>query len=362
MPGMTFKQLEQEVLALRDELAKMRRLYEDLFYNLDDDNFSSRLVLEKNNMKTEISAAAGEIKTKVSRSELDGELEKYSTITQTADKIGMAVTEINDTLNNYSTIEQTAHSITTAVNAEREFVTGNYFNKADTQSQITQSANSILSEVSSTYETKSSAEENYSSFASQIEQTEQAIQTKVSASFLEPVITGAQPDSTGNFDKTKMYYYADKYYFWNGTKWAEATDKNIYSAFLQTADGFYFQGDVETNTNNGVKMKMDGSYFKIYQPGYENAPKAQIGFFDLVSGGQTLAIPQIILGVGNGASSAVPGAFRDQLLIQKFDGSAYLRYIDGNDIVHSLRFDENGVDFTEANGISGISGNIAVFG
>ena len=38
---MDFKQLRSEVQSLRDELAMMKRHYEDLLYNLDDDNISS---------------------------------------------------------------------------------------------------------------------------------------------------------------------------------------------------------------------------------------------------------------------------------------------------------------------------------
>ena len=40
---MNFKQLRNEVQLLRDELAIMKRKYEDILYNLDDDNFSRRI-------------------------------------------------------------------------------------------------------------------------------------------------------------------------------------------------------------------------------------------------------------------------------------------------------------------------------
>ena len=39
--SMNFKQLRSEVQSLRDELAMMKRHYEDLLYNLDDDNILS---------------------------------------------------------------------------------------------------------------------------------------------------------------------------------------------------------------------------------------------------------------------------------------------------------------------------------
>ena len=44
---MDIKKLRNEVQLLRDELAIMQRKYEDILYNLDDDNFSSQLKKEK---------------------------------------------------------------------------------------------------------------------------------------------------------------------------------------------------------------------------------------------------------------------------------------------------------------------------
>ena len=86
---MDFKQLRNEVQLLRDELAIMKRKYEDILYNLDDDNFSSRIVKEKGDMKTAIEVNAEGIKTKVSQEDLD----KYSTIEQTAESIQSVVSK-----------------------------------------------------------------------------------------------------------------------------------------------------------------------------------------------------------------------------------------------------------------------------
>ena len=46
---MDFKELRNEVQMLRDELAIMQRKYEDILYNLDDENFSGVLLKEKDN-------------------------------------------------------------------------------------------------------------------------------------------------------------------------------------------------------------------------------------------------------------------------------------------------------------------------
>lgn len=86
---MNYKQLRNEVQLLRDELALMKRKYEDIIYNLDDDNFSSKIIKERDNMKAEISITAQEIKTKVSRDVLGA----YSTISQTAEAITSVVSK-----------------------------------------------------------------------------------------------------------------------------------------------------------------------------------------------------------------------------------------------------------------------------
>lgn len=91
--NMNFKQLKSEVQSLRDELAMMKRKYEDILYNIGDENFSSTFIREKNSMRTQISVNAQGIETKVSRSDLKGELEGYSTIEQTADAITSVVSK-----------------------------------------------------------------------------------------------------------------------------------------------------------------------------------------------------------------------------------------------------------------------------
>ena len=63
---MDFKRLRNEVQLLRDELAIMQRKYEDILYNLDDDNFSTQFK-----------------KSKVSKEDLSA----YTTLEQTADAI-----------------------------------------------------------------------------------------------------------------------------------------------------------------------------------------------------------------------------------------------------------------------------------
>lgn len=88
-----FKKLKSEVVFLRDELAKMKRFYEDLFYNLDDDNFSGTFLKEKNNMKSSIKMNEEGIKTSVKKindaqEQINGNYESLiSEINQTAESI-----------------------------------------------------------------------------------------------------------------------------------------------------------------------------------------------------------------------------------------------------------------------------------
>lgn len=84
---MTDRQLRNEVQLLRDELAIMKRKYEDILNNLDTDNFSSRFVKEQGDMRTAIKVTAKGIETKVSKEDLDGELAEYTTLEQTSKAI-----------------------------------------------------------------------------------------------------------------------------------------------------------------------------------------------------------------------------------------------------------------------------------
>lgn len=84
---MNFKELRTEVQLLRDELAIFKRRYEDSIYDLDSDNFGKSYTVEQNRMKAQIKINADAIETKVSDTDLESSLEKYSTITQTASMI-----------------------------------------------------------------------------------------------------------------------------------------------------------------------------------------------------------------------------------------------------------------------------------
>ncbi len=99
---MDFKELRNEVQLLRDELAIMRREYEDLFHNLDTENFSSELtkkinsVVTSDDVESRITQEADKISSEVEQKILSSEGGIYSYISfieQTANRITIVVSD-----------------------------------------------------------------------------------------------------------------------------------------------------------------------------------------------------------------------------------------------------------------------------
>lgn len=136
---MDFKQLRNAVQVLTDEIAILKRKYEDAIYNLDSDNFSKGFTIEQNNMKAQVKVTAEAIKTMVSYNDLE------------------------NTLSEYSTIEQTAQTITSTVTGEyvETLIGDTYVTNAFLQSEIKQSADSIMMTVEETYEDRVTGLENF---------------------------------------------------------------------------------------------------------------------------------------------------------------------------------------------------------
>lgn len=200
---MNFKQLKNEVQSLRDELAIMKRKYEDIIYNLDTDNFSQRIVKQGKDMYTKIEQTAEEISLQAEKvgentknlSELQITAEeiqmavfeenedgtKTSKITQTADAIRSEIKSATETLDgkfkNYSTTEQTEIKISAKV---EEYVTNTLDDKdyvTNAELQIT--ADGIRSTVTSNYNSLSGDIDDVRSYASNINQTANSISTRV---------------------------------------------------------------------------------------------------------------------------------------------------------------------------------------
>lgn len=195
---MTDKQLRNEVQLLRDELAIMKRKYEDIIYNLDTDNFSSRFVKEQGDMKTAIEVTAKGIEAKVSNEEFQSKL------SLTAKSFETSISDLDSTLS--SKITQSAETIKAEVKQELEdgdFVTKTTFGLTTDE---------LFSEVSR-LDTRA---DNLSDSISSVRQTANSISTKVTK-ITNGKFTDGSKDSEGN----ELYY----------------------TLFTQDAEKFTFQGD-----------------------------------------------------------------------------------------------------------------------
>lgn len=210
---MNDKQLRNEVQLLRDELAIIKRKYEDIIYNLDTDNFSSRFVKEQGDMKTAIEVNAEGIKTKVSNEDLNKSLSGYSTIEQTAEKISATVTKeyVTDLIND-------------------EFVTN-----AKLQSEITQTAEEINSIVEANYN-------DLDFYISSVSQKANKISTRV-----ESVENGQFGDYT-LFEQTDDTFLFDGDYM------------KISSAIMLTDNDRNHVFSIFHNEGNGVSAGRRGTY------------------------------------------------------------------------------------------------------
>lgn len=214
--NMDFKQLRNEVQLLRDELAIMKRKYEDIIYNLDTDNFSSRFVKEQGDMRTAIEINAEGIKTEVTN-RIDADTELSSEITQNADKIEMEVTE----------------------------------RKAEDR---------VLS--------------------SKITQTAEEISTSVSKQITIQFESNVMPtkDNTSDAEKGMLCEYDGELYYYNDIleDWEEYPYDGVNSKFIQTASGFKFTNDVKidadlivSGTVSADRIDTDNlSCTRLYASGY----------------------------------------------------------------------------------------------
>ncbi len=207
---MNDKQLRNEVQLLRDELAIMKRKFEDIIYNLDTDNFSSRFVKEQGDMRTAIEVTAEGVKSKVSKEDLA----KYSTIEQTAEKIrfevGATYGYVDDQLTNYSTIEMTDDMINMRV--------GDVETELYAQLSITQDEISMV--------------------------VPKNISTKFESNVM-PTWSNTTYEEKGMLCEYRgvLYYWNDISQDWKEYPYADG----IKSQFVQTGDGFELTGDVAIN-------------------------------------------------------------------------------------------------------------------
>lgn len=230
---MNFTELRQEVADLSNELARMKRTYEDLLYNLDLSNFSGQAVKEANNVKSTIVQTAEKIKTEINeRKEENGSIkEQISTFQQTADGISTKVQEVvNDLKENYSTIEQTARSIESAVETVTDDLVGTMDERLREYSTIEQTAKQIKSVV---YREVSLANTELAESSADFEDKDKIYRT-------ETTVTVMNEDMEEDECVVTEYFYYDEI----SKEWKNFNGDGIYSVFVQTADGFELRGNV----------------------------------------------------------------------------------------------------------------------
>ena len=137
--------------------------------------------------------------------------------------------------------------------------------------------------------------------SSRLEQTEKNISSVVTKkmSFEEATKREVVPTAgnTTDDEKERLYFCTgnNTYYYWNeiSSKWMQAQSNSIYSAFIQTADGFEFNGElvkvsgnliagtlsgvvVKSEDKNGnIVSQSDGHLFLL--PSGASSPKLKIG-------------------------------------------------------------------------------------
>ena len=145
--GQDTKRLSMRVDELDDTVYRMKKMYEDLFYNLDFDNFSVTLMNEAKNWQQTFS-------------EVYPDGRRYE-----------------------STIVQNAREITLAVSSLEYKLVNDYWTAVESMAQLSITSTQILSTVSQTYETKTEAGTQYATLQSSISQTATQILSTVSATY-----------------------------------------------------------------------------------------------------------------------------------------------------------------------------------
>lgn len=246
---MDFKQLRNKVQSLIDEMARMKRYYEDSINNLDSSNFGKSFAIQQNNMKATIKMAADVIKTAVTEDDLAQELTKYSTI------------------------EQTAEAITSTVTAEyvNTLIGGGYVTNAMMMSQIQQTSEQILLSVSTEYETKADLEEKLKDYAtitltrdgiSAYVQSQANLQNAVTITDLSQAIDVGKTYKIQSFNSSGTVI-GETYYYYNSLSksWEKISGDTVYTMFSQTDEGFVLKGNtiIDGNTTITRNLTLSGN-------------------------------------------------------------------------------------------------------
>ena len=229
---MNIKQLKNEVQLLRDELAIMKRKYEDIIYNLDTDNFSQRVVKQGKDMYSKIEQNAEGISLQAEK--VEENKQSLAEIKVTANEIQEAVFEKNDDGTKTSRITQTANLITSEVEK---------LNNKDTElsTKINQTAESINLQATK-------IEENTSKVADlSVKAGEISSMTKVNISAYFEKDEAPTKENTSTAQKAMLCLYKGVHYYYNDIteEWEVYPQTGLKTLFVQDGDGFKIYGDVK---------------------------------------------------------------------------------------------------------------------
>ncbi len=250
------KRLRNEVQLLRDELAIMKRKYEDIIYNLDTDNFSSRFVKEQGDMRTAIKVTAKGIETKVSKEDLDKSLSEYSTTLQTASLIKTTVSReyITDLVGDdlvtnailQTEIQQTADLIRLTATETKEYAegyvtdilsNGGYVTESTFKSQFDVYADGIYATVEENYE---SVNDEMNTLRSSIASV--LIEADNISSRVENVENGEYGGHTLFRQTSDTFLFdGDKAVFTGCVYLTDSNDDKAFSIFLQEEDSWNYE-------------------------------------------------------------------------------------------------------------------------
>lgn len=259
---MTFEELRREVQVLSDSLAKMKRFYEDALLNLDDDNFSSSIIKEKDGMKAQIKISAKEISTKVSTAELS------SAISQTAQELRTTVVRYADTPNAIAASSQSDMTDTDAIykmlNNSGEYVYYYYNTLTNSWTAFTDSISSVFTQTASGFKFKGGVQID----GNQVVLGNLTLGGNITWDLQNsPVKTQYSVDGSTWYDNMVSGYTYMRMSFDGGYSWSNAmkvigtdasvTPQNVFNALT---DSGAQQGIFSAFVNNGNRIYINSEY------------------------------------------------------------------------------------------------------
>lgn len=277
------------------------RLKSEIEANITETTETLQTSIEQN--AKNITSTATEIRddVKTIQEGLETEIQQNAeSITSTASKLTMLSTEMYEKTTklqeDLTAAENKVSDNSAAINEANAKIEENTSSILDAYTKIQQnadditiSANNIRGEL---VEVENGLKEQITANQADIEVNADNIKMRVAKSFTYETATRAAAVPTASnttaAQRKKLYFCTstEKYYYWNeiSNSWVEASDGCLYSAFIQTADGFKLSGIVEidgdlitTGTISASRIDTDNlSCTRLYSKGRKTGYYAKI--------------------------------------------------------------------------------------